>query len=76
MLRHVIRAFAAAGMLMVPGGSEANLRIVAAESLMRGVRQAQGKLGPKRLGGSDDLALEAAEAKRARKAAKRLARSH
>jgi hypothetical protein len=69
-------ALAAAGMILRPSSSETSRRIVVAGEITRQAIRSEPRRGPKRMGASDFLAIEAAEAKRARKNAKRLARGH
>jgi hypothetical protein len=75
-LRRFGAALAAAAMVLLPTSSETSRRIVTTEAIVRRARKEAPRRGPKRMGASDFLAIDAAEAKRARKNAKRLVRGH
>jgi membrane glycosyltransferase len=69
-------ALAAAGMILLPSSSETSRRIVVADAMVRRSPKEGPRRAAVRMSASDFLTLDAALAKRARKAAKRLARGH
>jgi hypothetical protein len=75
-LRRFGVALAAAAMMLRPSSSETSRRIVVADAIVRRAPKEAPRRAAVRMSASDFLNLDAAQAKRARKAAKRLARGH